>query len=186
MLKNLNVNYGFNPNSRPFVVGEVHDGYDLQLHGFLGSDYFELGTITEFRYSHEISKAFSGGNLLKWLGSFGEAWNFWPSKYVLTFVDNHDNQRNGDPVLTFKNGRLYIMATAFHLAWPFGVPRVMSSFNFTYYEQGPPRDAVGNIVAPEFDANSQCTNGWVCEHRWHEINQMIGFRNAVQGQSNYF
>lgn len=87
------------------------------------SDYFKLGTVTEFRYSQEISRAFSGNNLLKWLGSFGEGWGFFPSKYSLTFVDNHgssyrlkeesritlnfsDNQRDGH-VLTYKDGRLY-------------------------------------------------------------------------------
>jgi hypothetical protein len=71
------------------------------------------------------------------------------------------------------------MASAFHLAWPYGVPRIMSSFNFTNRDQGPPRDAVGNIVAPEFNADAQCTNGWVCEHRWHDISGMVGFRNVA-------
>ena len=71
------------------------------------------------------------------------------------------------------------MATAFHLAWPYGVPRLMSSFNFTHRDEGPPRDAVGNIVAPQFNAAGQCTNGWVCEHRWHQIKEMVKFRNAV-------
>jgi alpha-amylase len=93
-------------------------------------------------------------------------------------LDNHDNQRDGH-VLTYKDGRLYKMANAFHLAWPYGIPRLMSSFNFTDRDVGPPRDAVGNIVAPTFDAAGQCNNGWVCEHRWHQIKEMIKFRNAV-------
>ena len=75
------------------------------------------------------------------------------------------------------------MATAFHMAWPYGVPRIMSSFYFTTYEQGPPRDAAGNIVGPIFDAAGQCTValGWVCEHRWHQIKEMVKFRNVVAG-----
>jgi hypothetical protein len=85
-LGNLNTAHGFAANARPFVVGEVSDGYDLARHGFLGSEYFSLGTITEFRYSEELSNAFLGNNLLKWLQSFGEGWDFWPSKYVLTFI----------------------------------------------------------------------------------------------------
>lgn len=71
-LKSLNVNHGFPANSKPFVVGEVSDGYDLQRHGFLASEYFGLGTVTEFRYSEEISRVFSGRDLLKWLSSFGQ------------------------------------------------------------------------------------------------------------------
>ncbi|XP_070501831.1 alpha-amylase A-like [Chironomus tepperi] len=183
-LKTLNVNHGFAANSKPFVVGEVSDGYDLQRHGFLASEYFHLGTVTEFRYSEEISRVFSGRDLLKWLQSFGEGWSFWPSKYALTFVDNHDNQREpAKQILNYKDGRLYKMATAFHMAWPYGVPRIMSSFYFTTYEQGPPRDAAGNIVGPSFDANGQCTvaSGWVCEHRWHQIKEMVKFRNVVHG-----
>jgi alpha-amylase len=73
------------------------------------------------------------------------------------------------------------MATAFHLAWPYGIPRVMSSFNFTTINQGPPRDVSGNIVSPVFNSQGQCVNGWVCEHRWHQIKEMVKFRNVVSG-----
>jgi alpha-amylase len=34
-LKTLNVNFGFAPNLKPFVVGEVHDGFSIEEHGFL-------------------------------------------------------------------------------------------------------------------------------------------------------
>jgi hypothetical protein len=85
-LKNLNTAHGFAANSRPFVVGEVIAGYNLENDGFLGSDYFKLGTITEFRYSQEISRVFSGNELLKYLTNFGEGWSFWQSQYALTFV----------------------------------------------------------------------------------------------------
>lgn len=179
-LKNLNTNHGFASNSRPFVVGEVIAGFSIANDGFLASEYFPLGTVTEFRVSQELSRAFGGQNDLRWLQTFGEGWDFFPSKYSLTFIDNHDNQRDGH-VLTYKDGRLYKMATAFHLAWPYGVPRVMSSFFFTNRDVGPPRDGQGNIVAPQFDSNGQCTNGWVCEHRWPQIAGMIAFRNVIYG-----
>lgn len=86
-LKNLNTNYGFAANSRPFVVGEVIGGADGS-EGFYASDYFKLGTVTEFRFSQEISRVFSGNDQLKYLSTFGEGWGFFPSKYSLTFVDN--------------------------------------------------------------------------------------------------
>lgn len=115
---------------------------------------------------------------MKWLNNFGEGWGFHQGKYALTFVDNHDNQRDGH-VLTYKDGRTYKMATAFHLAWPYGIPRLMSSFAFTNRDMGPPADANGNIIAPRFNADGTCNNGWVCEHRWPQIARMIGFRNAA-------
>jgi len=50
------------------------------------------------------------------------------------FVDNHDNQRGhgagGASILTYHVSKLYKMATAFVLAWPYGATRIMSSFEF--------------------------------------------------------
>jgi hypothetical protein len=58
-----------------------------------------------------------------------------PNNHSLVFIDNHDNQRGhgaGGDVLTFRDSKLYKMANAFMLAWPYGVTRVMSSY---FWEQ---------------------------------------------------
>lgn len=73
------------------------------------------------------------------------------------------------------------LANAFMLAWPYGFPRVMSSFSFTDKEAGPPMDADENIVSPTFNDDGSCNNGWVCEHRWRPIYAMVQFRNVVEG-----
>jgi alpha-amylase len=175
-LKNLNTNYGFAANSRAFIVGEVidHGGEAIS-----GTEYFSIGTITEFRFEGGLARTFRGNSALRWLNNFGEGWGMHPSKYVLTFVDNHDSQRGG--ALTYKDGRLYKMATAFHLAWPYGIPRIMSSYEFIGHDEGPPQDSNGNIVSPRINADGSCANGWVCEHRWREIAGMVRFRNVVRG-----
>lgn len=144
-----------------------------------------MGTVTEFRFSMEIGRAFSGHNQLRWMQSWGEEWGFLPTVDAFVFVDNHDNQRSGNDsgILTYKRPREYRMAVAFMLAHPFGVPRVMSSFAFTDKDQGPPANDRDEIVAPTFGADGQCEGGWVCEHRWPAIAGMIGFRNAVAGTS---
>lgn len=99
------------------------------------------------------------------------------------FIDNHDNQRHGGAdILTHKNPRPYKMATAFELAWPYGYPRMMSSFSFDDPDKGPPSDANENILGPEFNPDGTCTNGWVCEHRWRQMYNMVAFRNAVDGK----
>ncbi|KAG5666576.1 hypothetical protein PVAND_014594 [Polypedilum vanderplanki] len=179
-LNNLNTAHGFPANSRPFITQEV---IDLGGEAISKNEYTHLGTVTEFRYSAEIGRVFNGRDLLKYLYNFGTAWGFLQSDYALTFVDNHDNQRGhgagGDNVLTYKNAKRYKMATAFHLAWPFGIPRVMSSFAFNDGDQGPPADGNGNLISPGFNADGSCTNGWVCEHRWRQIYNMIGFRNVA-------
>lgn len=99
-----------------------------------------MGAVTEFMFSAEIGKAFRGYNMLKWLKSWGPDWGFLPSTDALVFVDNHDNQRGsgagGADVLTYKLRQRYILAVAFMLAHPYGIPRVMSSFDFNRSADG--------------------------------------------------
>lgn len=44
------------------------------------------------------------------------------------------------------------MAVAFHLAWNYGIPRIMSSFAFENHDTGPPMDINENLLSPEFNA----------------------------------
>lgn len=167
-LDNLNVNFGFPQNARPYIVGEVidHGGEAIS-----GSEYTSLGQITEFRFANDMARSFRGSSALRWLNNIGEAWGYHPSNHVLTFVDNHDIQRGSS--LSYKDGRLYIMATAFHLAWTYGTPRIMSSFEFTGHDQGPPQDANGNLQSPVFNPDGTCGGGWICEHRWRQMANMV-------------
>ena len=76
------------------------------------------------------------------------------------------------------------MAVAFMLAWPYGYPRVMSSFFFDDTDQGPPQDGNGNILSPIINSDDTCGNGWVCEHRWRQIYNMVKFSIVVAGTEN--
>ncbi|EAT40612.1 AAEL007675-PA, partial [Aedes aegypti] len=176
-LRNLNTNFGFAPGSRAFMMQEVIDGGDHEP--IRKWEYNHLGTVTEFQYSFYIGRAFTGGDMLVWLQNFGEDWGFLPSRDSLVFVDNHDNQR--DHALTHKSPKAYKMATAFAAAYPFGQLRIMSSFFFDDRDQGPPQDGNGNIISPSINADQSCGNGWVCEHRWRQITNMINFRNVCWG-----
>lgn len=147
--------------------------------------------MTEFKYSLEIGKLFNGKNSLKYLKNWGAEWSMLESKDAVIFVDNHDNQRGhgagGKDILTFKNNLLYKMALTFMLAHPYGkVVRVMSSYAFNNTDQGPPLDNKGHIKPPTFLDNQLCdsfASGWICEHRWPEIHQMVKFRNFVGQES---
>ncbi|KAI4459934.1 alpha-amylase [Holotrichia oblita] len=181
-LSNLNTNHGFAGGSRPFIFQEV---IDLGGEGISRDEYLHLGRITEFRFSAEIGRVFRGYDRLTYLSNWGEGWGFMASGSAVVFVDNHDNQRGhgagGDNILTYKQSKQYKMATAFALAHPYGSTRVMSSFAFTDTDIGPPQDGNQNIISPGINADDTCTNGWVCEHRWRQIYNMVGFRNAVRG-----
>jgi alpha-amylase len=146
------------------------------------SEYTPLGRVTEFRYGSELSRVFREGQLA-WLESFGEAWGFVADQDALVFVDNHDNQRGhgaGEP-LTHASAELYRLSVAFMLAWPYGRPKLMSSYTIDDGFHGPPRSDDGRTAAVLAE-DGECHERWVCEHRWPAILAMVGFRNTTDGE----
>lgn len=160
------------------------------------SQYFSLSggqaTITEFAYGPQLHGKFAGGGKLADLKTFGESWGLMGSSKAVAFTDNHDKQRGhggGGNYLTYHNGPTYDLANVFMLAWPYGYPVVMSSYAFqkaNNYDTsfGPPYNADGSTRGPWADGASaptcfdQTRGGWVCEHRFRPIANMVGFRNA--------
>ncbi|KAJ1523467.1 hypothetical protein ONE63_001321 [Megalurothrips usitatus] len=178
---NLSQEHGFAPNTRPFIYQEV---IDLGGEAISYKEYLGVGRVLDFRYSAEIGRVFGGGDLLRWLVNWGPGWNFADGDESVVFVDNHDNQRGhgagGSSILTHKRSREYKMAAAFMLAHPHSLKRVMSSFAFEYSDQGPPAAAqTGDLVSPTVNTDDSCGSGWVCEHRWRQIYNMVGFGNVV-------
>lgn len=179
-LNDLNVNFGFPENSRPFIFQEV---IDLGGEAISKTEYSGMASVTEFMHSRDIGLTFQGRKPLHDLLQWGPAKGFLLSKDAIVFVDNQDIQREtGVEIITFKDKRKYIMANAFMLAHTYGLPRVMSSYEFENAHQGPPADENHNIVGRVIDAG-QCLRPWVCEHRWKPIAAMIRFRNVVGNSS---
>lgn len=88
-------------------------------------------------------------------------------------------------ILTYKDKDLFTKASAFMLAHPWGEnhPRLMSSYYFEDPSQGPPQNTSdGSIISRGINSNGACTNGWVCEHRWPQIANMIKFRAVTAGE----
>lgn len=111
--------------------------------------------------------------------------------YSFKLYSQRGHGSGGNMILSYKNKNLFTMASAFMLAHPHGGnhPRLMSSYYFDDPSQGPPQDSNGNIISREIDSNGTCTKGWVCEHRWPEIANMVRFRavtdkTAVIGFTN--
>ncbi|KAK7084372.1 Pancreatic alpha-amylase 2a5 [Halocaridina rubra] len=181
----------FGANARAFIFQEV---IDLGGEAISAEEYVGNGRVTEFRYGKFLGEAFRGNNQLKWLSDFGEGWGMTDRANALVFIDNHDNQRGhgagGDMILTFRVDRLYKMGTAYMLAWPYGFTRIMSSY---YWDQnivdgqdqndwiGPPMDGNENIIGATINADGTCGGGWICEHRWRQITNMVEFRNVAHG-----
>ncbi|KAK0060763.1 alpha-amylase [Biomphalaria pfeifferi] len=167
---------------QPFVFQEVIDQGGEPIKA---EEYFATGRVTNFKFGLELARVFRRQNAMKWLSNFGVGWGMWSSEKVVNFIDNHDNQRGhggGGGVLTHWEPRPYKLATAFMLAHPYGMPRVMSSFEYNRANdyEGPPHN--GDMSIKDVTLSGMiCNNGWSCEHRWSQIYNMIAFRNMARG-----
>ncbi|XP_054870282.1 alpha-amylase-like isoform X2 [Amphiprion ocellaris] len=192
-LHNLNTSW-FPGDSRSFIFQEV---IDLGGEAISSSEYFHLGRVTEFKYGAKLGTVFRkwDNEKLCYTNNWGEGWGFMPNGNALVFVDNHDNQRGhgagGASILTFWDSRLHKMAVGYMLAHPYGVTRVMSSYRWNRNIvngkdqndwMGPPSHGNGSTKPVPINPDQTCGDGWVCEHRWRQIKNMVIFRNVVNGQ----
>ena len=164
---------------RPFFYHEVIDQNDGVVRV---NEYYELGYVTEFRYCQKI--AYGVHNFGEFNDMYVPSWGMADPSHAFVFVDNHDNQRGhggGGNLITHKTPRDYKMANAFTLAYNYGFTRVMSSYYFQSSDQGPPHNADYSAKDVTINADGSCGNGWVCEHRWNPIANMVAFRNALAG-----
>ncbi|WP_445361019.1 alpha amylase C-terminal domain-containing protein [Microbulbifer sp. EKSA005] len=150
------------------VIGAAGEASEIQP-----SNYTFLGRVTEFKYGTDVASNFNGQ--IKNLASIGESWGLLSSSDAVHFIDNHDRERGhgGGGNLTYHDGYKYNLANVFMLAHPYGYPKVMSGYDFTDTDIGPPN------TGPESCEN----NEWICQHRWGNIANMVGFRNYTDGTS---
>ncbi|MFI5938615.1 carbohydrate-binding module family 20 domain-containing protein [Actinoplanes sp. NPDC051494] len=159
-------------NGDPYVFSEVIEGGSGEP---APEEYAGIGDVTEFRYGDVVGTAFKDGNLAN-LNNLAGSMRL-GSGDAVAFIDNHDTQRNGRAKLTYKDGIPYALSEAFMIAYPYGVPQVMSSFTFTGNDQGPPATSNGTTTAVS------CGNGWQCEHRARTTANMVALRNAAAGSA---
>lgn len=165
----------------PYVFQEVIESSTEPIQA---GEYFGTGDVTEFDFGKEVARVFFSGNLSE-LYYFTETKpGFMGSQYSVAFIDNHDKQRGhggGGTYVTYKNGATYALANVWMLAWPYGYPALMSSYDFTNTEAGPPgTNGVTKVVYDNATDTTPDCNGagnWVCEHRWTAIGNMVAFRN---------
>lgn len=185
--------------TRPYWALEVFQGGP----GILSPQAFERsGDVLGLPAAEQIRSAFESyteeqiGSLAT-LEVFGKESGLTTSRKTLSFVTNHDTDRNG-PYLSYKDGDRYILANLWLLARGYGSPQVYSSFtwgppanppaNYTEEDktgktQGPPSNADGLIT------DTNCGNGqWTCDHRNRKIVAMIGWHKYVGNapQRNFY
>jgi len=161
---------------RLWKFGEVTESTDPQdVHAVTPSMYTSIMDVTDFGYGSFVGQHVKVSEVGKLMSDFS-----WPGMMsggnAVVFVDNHDTQRGGAE-LTHRNKTLYQLATVFMLAHPFGFPKVMSSYYYETYDQGPPSVPVHN------NGDLECGVGkpWVCEHRWTPVANMVNWRRSAGG-----
>jgi alpha-amylase len=159
-------------NSSVYFAQEVIPGsgnVNLRPGAFEGN-----GGVLEFTYADDLKSQFTGS--IANLSTFGTSWGLEPSAKSTVFVENHDTERNGS-TLNYRSGATDTLANVFMLAWNFGTPNVMSSFDFANPDDSPPTDANGYVTPVA------CGAGWECQHRGRAIRNMVGFHNATKADS---
>ena len=136
-------------------------------------EYTSNGNVTEFNFERTLGYYFKGRGPLKDLRGIGSFDGWLASIDAVVFVSNHDDQRqNTNNTLTYKDSNeVYALGEIFQLAYPYGYPKVMSSYFFEDHDQGPPENGP--------NTGNACGSAWVCEHRWRSVANMVGFRNAT-------
>ena len=149
--------------------------------------YVANGRVTEFSYAWIVAQHFTASTLTQLLtltgppsGTFGRL----PSAQAVVFIDNHDTQRHDDDRLTHEDGELYLAANAFMLAWPYGRPRVMSSYNLSLDSlsgvlAGPPFATAVHDPASPGVVNCGAGMAWLCEHRSPMVTNMVAWRASA-------
>ena len=143
--------------------------------------YLDSGDVWEFDYARNMRSYFKGGVITP-AASAIRFRDFTPSNQTVSFVSNHDTERNGQ-TLNYRDARYFEFATAMMLAEDYGQPMLYSSFAFDDYDLGPRQtgdvvDAIScdGVVGPK---ESYQNLEWICQHRWSSTVNMIKFRDVV-------
>lgn len=145
--------------------------------------YVTNGHLWEFTYARTVTSMIDSGRLNPDV-VFGPEGGSLPSEQAISFVDNHDTERNGE-TLSYADGERYALGLAFLLAHPYGTPQLTSGYAFVGRDAGPPLADDGR-VEPASCADAAVEpqphyepGAWVCPQRWSSVRGMLAFRAAV-------
>lgn len=136
-------------------------------------EYLSTGQLWEFSFS-KLMTSFdieSVPNIHEAL-EFGD---FIESEKAISFVTNHDTERNGSALTPISYPVTFQLATIFMLASEYGTPMLYSGYSFSEYDQAPPLGAQGEVL----DSTCGDSPGWNCQQREDPITQMIKWRTKT-------
>jgi alpha-amylase len=160
--------------TRPYWALEVFGGGpgNLSPQAFTRSgDVLGLDGVKQLRDAFKSYPAAHTGSIAT-LKDFGSGSGLTPGNKTLSFVQNHDTERNGD-ALSYKDGATNTLATQYLLASGYGTPQVYSAFEFTTKDDSPPATADGMIT------DTECGVRWTCFDRDRGVRALVTWHNRV-------
>lgn len=156
-----------------FVIQEVPGDATIS------AEYQGNGHVWAWSTADDLASAFAYASKADTeMVGLSEYWaESWPSALSVTWVNNHDTERDGGS-LSYKDPDAYRLAQLYLLAQPFGQPMLYSGYRFTKRDEGAPQDAEGrllDVVCGEEYLQFNCTA------RRTDIAGMIAFKDAVAG-----
>jgi alpha-amylase len=144
--------------------------------------YLDSGEVWEFDYARNM-RSFFRSEVITPAASRARFTRFTPSNQTISFVSNHDTERNGE-TLSYRDARYFELATAMMLAEDYGQPMLYSSYAFESYDAGPFEKVQGvvdvdctGVTGPKAEYKNY---EWICQHRWQSTINMVAFRDRVQ------
>lgn len=145
--------------------------------------YLNSGEVWEFDYARNMRSYFKS-EVITPAASAIRFRDFTPSDQTVSFVSNHDTERNGE-TLNYNDSRYFELATAMMLAEDYGQPMLYSSYAFRSYDAGPYETVKGvgpvDCSRTKGPKDEYKPDEWICQHRWQSTLNMIRFRDAVGG-----
>ncbi|KAF7970152.1 hypothetical protein HWV62_24936 [Athelia sp. TMB] len=158
-------------SSEVYITQEVIYGADQAVNP---SEYTGnvQGDVMEFRFASTLQSAFLGSGLSILENIDADGWTAGSSANV--FVADHDTERSASSLNYSCPDNSYTNAHVFLLGYDYGTPTVLSSYEFSSYDQGAPNNGTGTCIGNTGEGG--CVSDWQSPS-----SELIGFGRGSAG-----
>lgn len=136
-------------------------------------EYLATGKLWEFAFS-ELVTSFDY-EIVPNLDESMMLGNYLESESAISFVSNHDTERNGKALTQQYSPEAFELATLFMLASDYGTPMLYSGYYFSEYDAPPPLNDRGLVL----DVDCSESTIWHCQQRHSSVVSMINWRATL-------
>lgn len=142
-------------------------------------EYVETGLAWEFRFATTMRDSM----LSQWAPDLtleADADEFLPGEFAISFIANHDTERNGKSLAAQNDPALFELATLYMLASDYGTPMLYSGYVFDDFDMPPALNDDGTVASATCNSSGSLSSGdWFCQHRSEPVRAMLSWRIAT-------